>query len=410
MPRASATTAHGKQNPASSDAESAESSRATRAADRTRLADIVPQILKLEQERDFLQSRLAAYTYPVLTLPTEIVSEIFIHFLPPYPKPASIIGRLSPLLLGQICREWREIALANPALWRAVGVYFRKKRLAQQLSVLETYLKRSGFSPLSIRLEGSPSSAAPLSQIMSSHWARCEHLTLDLLPRRAIPSIAGPLPFLRSLTTLSSFPDTMLFNTAPLLRRVTIGVYSRDLFYILPWSRLTAIIVDMLTPSHCLNILSGTVNLTYCRFQKIWSWDGAEDMRLGDVTVPHLETLILGHAIHNNPQGGFLSQLNLPALRTLRVSEALIQPDPVATLSSLVSRSQCSLQELWIAVAFLPSTTYRTAMPSVHSLTVDKNIDLPFFDKADLDKADLEDCSDHDEASEESESEGGLDV
>jgi hypothetical protein len=61
-------------------------------ADRTRVADIEAQILDLERslstlrnEKALVQERLDAYKYPVLTLPNEIISEIFIHFLPTNP-------------------------------------------------------------------------------------------------------------------------------------------------------------------------------------------------------------------------------------------------------------------------------------------------------------------------------------
>ncbi|KAJ6570464.1 hypothetical protein DFH09DRAFT_831302, partial [Mycena vulgaris] len=60
--------------------------------------------------------------YPVLTLPYEITSEVFIKSLPPSPiftkdfknGPNSFEA---PLLLSQICREWRSIAISTPHLW-----------------------------------------------------------------------------------------------------------------------------------------------------------------------------------------------------------------------------------------------------------------------------------------------------
>ncbi|KAJ7769251.1 hypothetical protein B0H14DRAFT_3509476 [Mycena olivaceomarginata] len=65
----------------------------TLAADRARLADLDAQILDLERSLSALRSqrqpvfeRLSACTYPVLTLPNEITTEIFIHFLPNYPS------------------------------------------------------------------------------------------------------------------------------------------------------------------------------------------------------------------------------------------------------------------------------------------------------------------------------------
>ncbi|KAJ7704514.1 hypothetical protein B0H17DRAFT_1126834 [Mycena rosella] len=90
-----------------------------RAADRARVERIEAQIQELQhalgalqQEKDLLQDRLGAYTYPVLTLPNEMVSEIFLHFLPTCPP---IISLHSPSLLGRICRKWRDIALSTPA-------------------------------------------------------------------------------------------------------------------------------------------------------------------------------------------------------------------------------------------------------------------------------------------------------
>ncbi|KAJ6565479.1 hypothetical protein DFH09DRAFT_919534, partial [Mycena vulgaris] len=136
------------------------SERAIFAAARARIADISPQISELEgsrrslkQEQELAQGRLDAYAYPVLTLPNEIISEIFVHFLQPYPKRPPIVGLLSPTMLGQICRQWRDITLSTPALWRAVGLFLQRgSRLREQIPLLEKFLKRSGALPLSIKL------------------------------------------------------------------------------------------------------------------------------------------------------------------------------------------------------------------------------------------------------------------
>ncbi|KAJ7629983.1 aspartic peptidase domain-containing protein [Mycena polygramma] len=121
------------------------SERAALGADRARIADIDLQILELEasvnalkKEKTTVQRRLDAYTYPVLTLPNEITSEIFVHFLPVYPKAPPPIGPLSPHLLCQICQKWRDIALATPALWRAISLPLREEKgLVHKLRLLE---------------------------------------------------------------------------------------------------------------------------------------------------------------------------------------------------------------------------------------------------------------------------------
>ncbi|KAF7343913.1 F-box domain-containing protein [Mycena venus] len=96
-------------------------------ADRIRLRDIDAQILDLERslstlraQRKVVHERLESYKYPVLTLPNEIVSEIFVHFLPIYPDPPPFFGSLSPTTLTHICRKWRDIAISTPTLWKAI--------------------------------------------------------------------------------------------------------------------------------------------------------------------------------------------------------------------------------------------------------------------------------------------------
>ncbi|KAJ7716293.1 hypothetical protein B0H16DRAFT_1801625 [Mycena metata] len=122
-----------------------QAARARRAADRERIADLAARIIDLEcslralrvekalleAEQDIIQDRLSAYTYPVLTLSPELVSEIFEHFVPVF----VVFGARSPSLLrcfgahskiflrpgGSVQNE--EADRAHTALCR-VGVYY----------------------------------------------------------------------------------------------------------------------------------------------------------------------------------------------------------------------------------------------------------------------------------------------
>jgi hypothetical protein len=120
-------------------------------AERARVADLEAQISHLErslsalrEEKFLAQERLNSYKYPVLTLPNEIVSEIFVHFLPDYPLLPPLTGLLSPTLLTHICRRWREIALGTPALWSAItSSYHGYIPLKQKAHLFDLWLKRS---------------------------------------------------------------------------------------------------------------------------------------------------------------------------------------------------------------------------------------------------------------------------
>ncbi|KAJ7280975.1 hypothetical protein C8J57DRAFT_1220249 [Mycena rebaudengoi] len=102
----------------------------TRSDIRGSISDLDTRILELEQalatarlERQDLQTRLDSYKYPILTLPIEITSEIFVHFLPPYPERPPAIGLSSPHILGHIFRSWRELALSTSRLWQAIELH-----------------------------------------------------------------------------------------------------------------------------------------------------------------------------------------------------------------------------------------------------------------------------------------------
>ncbi|KAJ7186635.1 hypothetical protein C8R46DRAFT_277182 [Mycena filopes] len=102
--------------------------------DRARITAFDTQILELERSgeslqtlraaRDAVQARLDAFKYPVLTLPNEVVCEIFTQFLPTYPLRPPLVGPESPTLLTQICHLWREIAIGMPTLWRAIELCY----------------------------------------------------------------------------------------------------------------------------------------------------------------------------------------------------------------------------------------------------------------------------------------------
>ncbi|KAJ7735589.1 hypothetical protein B0H14DRAFT_2205974, partial [Mycena olivaceomarginata] len=87
---------------------------------------------------------------PILLLPVEITAKIFTPCLPtlslksrpiPWPSP-----RAAPLLLAQICRQWRDLSPGMPTLW--TSIWF----VAPSRELLELWLSRAGNLPLTILL------------------------------------------------------------------------------------------------------------------------------------------------------------------------------------------------------------------------------------------------------------------
>ncbi|KAJ7720774.1 hypothetical protein B0H16DRAFT_380985 [Mycena metata] len=368
---------------------------ASLAADRARIAAIEAQILELKrllsslkEESDLLQDRLDAYTYPVFTLPNEIVSEIFIHFLPVYPATPPIIGRSSPSVLGQICRKWRDIALGTPALWRGFTLSLRNgRRLNQKLRLLKVWLQRSGACLLSIDMDVEDddrrlgiSVVAPFTREIAAHSARWEYLRL-YSPTRPFPFISAPLPFLRSLTVGPMEPvvdgapnsDSLMqaLHAAPLLQNVAVVFWRAHCTSLYPWSQLTAFTAHSILPHLCVDIWARAHNLTYCNM-----FVYAHEEESGDevtrpsqnVTQQSLSTVILRGDLPDDLPWNFLDILTFPALRKLEIGEFLLQQDPIGLLQSFVSRSRCSLQELYLNASDLDIESYRVALPTVGSI------------------------------------------
>ncbi|KAJ6512596.1 hypothetical protein C8R45DRAFT_323852 [Mycena sanguinolenta] len=364
-------------------------------ADRARAAEIEAQILDLVQEdsisalraeKHLVEERLRSYIYPVLTkLPNEMVSEIFVQTLPPYPMCPPLFGRTSPTSLTLICRKWRQIALATPELWRAIPI--------NDLSTLdrptsEVWAQRSGSLPLSINIDmGFSEEIYP--EVLDRR-ARWEHLTLTAYYTPAIFIIDGPMPLLRHLVLRQHDLDgNFELRDAPQLRS---AVFTLSGAVTLPWQQLTHLTMNHSSISQCLQILGQTTNLVCCEVA-VWC-DESEELDDGlesQIGLACLESLVF----NVNPEGPgtrFLNLLNVPALRSLTIRErCLARLDPIGCLTSFIAKSHCRLQILDILGRrrLMPST-YRDAFPSIPELVFNRSY-------SDEDSEDGEDDSESEE-------------
>ncbi|KAJ6483106.1 hypothetical protein C8R45DRAFT_1000588 [Mycena sanguinolenta] len=339
--------------------------------DRRRLAeletaiwDVGPSLSELIREQTEVQKRLDDYKYPVLTLPNEIVGEIFVHFVPLYPRPPPLIGIHSPILLTKICRKWREIALATPVLWRAIQLITGSAnstsiKRAKQRS--EVWLRRSGSCSLSIDID-LPSSgnftAAAFTGIIA-HRARWEHLKFDG-PTSALLAINGSMPRLRhldlSITDITGRAnDIAAFNTVPLLRTV---VLRRTFVNTLPWEQLTGLSLVSVNFTECVAVLRRTPQLLHCDLV-VWP-DGLDNPP--DIALPRLQSLSFLSMDVNNSLDYFVA----PTLRKLDLREQDLGPNPIAALESFISKAGCSLQQVCISRAKLKNkASYLQTFPSI---------------------------------------------
>ncbi|KAJ7193773.1 hypothetical protein GGX14DRAFT_505677 [Mycena pura] len=196
-------------------------------ADCARIANIDAEISKLEgllrilrPERDIIWERLDQY--PVLTLPNEIVSEIFLKFIPVYPLCPWMIGIHSPSHLMRICRQWRDIAQSTPQLWRAISAStpnMQEETAQRYVRLVKTWLIRSGSCPLSIQLgyHAIPSYKEDIMEAILPHTSRWEYITLLYI---ALPHVDS-FPLLRQLNITFQTP-VFTIRDAPRLRTATL--------------------------------------------------------------------------------------------------------------------------------------------------------------------------------------------
>ncbi|KAJ7161181.1 hypothetical protein C8R46DRAFT_1353799 [Mycena filopes] len=342
-------------------------------ADRARAAELDIQIRFLERalsvlrpRRAQIQERLDSYKYPVLTLPNEIVSEIFVHFLPTYPKCPPLTGILSPTNLTQICRKWREIALGTPWLWRAIHLPLDTDGpSAEHLRDFGVWFLRSGCCPLSIEFTDEPGVDRQDFRLPSSHAARCEVLTI-FLQQWPIPILDNPMPLLRHIDVAvqsGHFPsgeEPVVLGDVPLLRSARLDDVGSQAVS-LPWAQLTSLHLHILYPEECVEVLQWTPNLVHCVLDLV---DNGPEPPLPDVMLLRLESLVL--LVGCGGGCGSLDFLVTPALRSLQVSEDCFPGPTLIALASFVSKSGCTLQNLHIAgKRQVSDDAYTRSFPSV---------------------------------------------
>ena len=90
---------------------------------------------------------------PCRILPTEVIAEIFERCLPSGPERLEApLQRLAPLSLSWVCRSWRNLCLSLPILWTELAIGHRRSAPDEDARVLELWIVRSGYLPISLRL------------------------------------------------------------------------------------------------------------------------------------------------------------------------------------------------------------------------------------------------------------------
>ncbi|KAJ7236192.1 hypothetical protein C8J57DRAFT_1194449, partial [Mycena rebaudengoi] len=138
-------------------------------------SDLAPprHIDALKEEAAELEAGLS----PVLMLPVEITSSIFLLCLPSHGRVVPSPSR-APLLLAQICSQWREVALSTRELWSSLYPYSQRDQALRALT--QTWFSRAKAAPISLGLPLATTMSPALAELVSLFAGQIQHLNLHL--------------------------------------------------------------------------------------------------------------------------------------------------------------------------------------------------------------------------------------
>ena len=298
---------------------------------------------------------------PVRTLAPELLAEIFLHTLPSdtldlYPVPEHFNPWKIPLLVSQISRKWRNVALGTPRLWCTLRIFF-KFRFASSDTLSDSYValislwaSRSGTCDLGVcldyhdaSLQFSSLALRPLTDLCH-RWRKVVLIfspsLLQTIRTQFFGRLEGRMPNLEELSLISTHsffrPPPSInsvfdnFHTNPNLRRLCLHVEVPSSELTLPLQQLTTLhlytrlVSVCATINNCLEILGNSPNLVEFRAQ-CGSVDPA--VRLPEPVYHHnLQTLQIiapkNWSRHQRSRGDLqvlFERLTLPALEYLDV-------------------------------------------------------------------------------------------
>ncbi|KAJ7037908.1 hypothetical protein C8F04DRAFT_1393271 [Mycena alexandri] len=312
---------------------------------------------------------------PVLTLPIEMVAEIFMHFLPVYPLCPPLVGLESPALLTQICHPWREIALATPVLWRAISLSFDRdspfelqvSSFEHQVEISDSWLSRSRSLPLSIRVDAPTITLSPFFARIIPHRQRWEYLHMHGVATFELVAIDGPMPLLRCLDlslALAPHDLVVVFKDTPLLNTALLNSHAAMLT--LPWAQLTSLTLNTVSARACFPILRSASNLVHC---DLFVARNYVETQTPSVTLPRLTSLVFN--VPNIDNFGVGGVLILPALRDLTIVDRIRNFVPIPTLTAFIARAGCTkLEAVCVSDSGVVSEEeYRAVFPSIRAFT-----------------------------------------
>ncbi|KAJ6573388.1 hypothetical protein DFH09DRAFT_1362051 [Mycena vulgaris] len=346
----------------------------------TRLESLLEEASsKREHLKQFIDAHLASVS-PVRRLPGEILGTIFVAALPSTRNPA-ISSDEAPLLLCQICRSWRAIALATPRLWARIHVVVPTQLRIQNLTgVVTSWLARSGTVPLEFSIFFSrtsesncdPSLLVAALVALSPRW---KDIRFEL-PKNSHRSFIEPVASLSSedVPLLQTFTinGPMQCTTAPCmilgaksLRSVTLPGTNWALQNPGPWGHLQDLMISDFTYSTALAVLAQCMVLETCDLTL--TGVGTFTPPQHHISLPHLSHLTINNRYPPLDGPHLFNYISLPTLSSFECQGSMSEYLAVMPLGTLFP-SSITLTRLRVSVAHLSSSVLLAVLATLGSL------------------------------------------
>ncbi|KAJ7288063.1 hypothetical protein C8J57DRAFT_505693 [Mycena rebaudengoi] len=257
-----------------------------------------------------------------------------------------------PLLLCQICRSWRNLALATPYLWSSLFVTTSSngQGLRPRIELIQLWLARSSAHPLSFSLDLdilSDYNPKEVLDLFSGHLSRWKKVKISLPARTLDLRLGGAdTPQLEQLylRCYQTVDVDVTLTSAPRLRNLFWAIGKSPFATQIPWSQLTSLsIIPRLTLQEVLYVFQHCPILEWCSLLHVDHSQLPEMALISELR--QLTTLSLRSIVDASTIALAFSSLILPVLRDLAI-RVIGSHWPHASFMSLLLRSQCSLTAL----------------------------------------------------------------
>ncbi|KAJ7286466.1 hypothetical protein C8J57DRAFT_1664557 [Mycena rebaudengoi] len=346
---------------------------------------------------------------PALTLPSELISEIFLHCLPDDTEFVPPNPHAAPLLLCRICRQWKQIALATPGLWSSLSLVvehfrpeiedFRPERSFGDLDLVEFYcgwLANAKNTALSLEIDDdrwhtydplkelagpAASELRKVLKVIRGLAAQWESVELVLHPAYFcdLVPLKGRFPWLRKFVAhrapvipFDELDDACIFSDAPLFRELSLEEYTAPCSSAFPWAQLTCFVADTICLSDCVNLFRLAPNLINC---DVWVYSDTDPVSIAP--LPPVGNLQVLSVVDSNFEewGPFLAlellrYCTLPSLRHLSLKFPNEPAEDFTWFISFASRSSLRLEKLTLHDPASPGALMQVLQcaPSIRTL------------------------------------------